>query len=73
MFGDPVLNEKKWSIEKLKRLTFKIGSGATPKGGRESYTSEGISLVRSMNVYKGYFEYNGLAHITEDQAREWIC
>ena len=70
MFGDPVLNPKKWNIEKLKTLTSKIGSGATPKGGRESYISEGISLVRSMNVYKGYFEYEGLAHITEDQARE---
>lgn len=70
MFGEPVLNPKKWNIEKLKTLTSKIGSGATPKGGRESYISEGISLVRSMNVYKGYFEYEGLAHITEDQARE---
>mgnify|MGYP002856747580 CR=1 FL=1 len=70
MFGDPVLNPKKWNIEKLKTLTSKIGSGATPKGGRESYISEGISLVRSMNVYKGYFEYDGLAHITEEQARE---
>ena len=70
MFGDPVLNPKKWNIEKLKTLTSKIGSGATPKGGRESYISEGISLVRSMNVYKGYFEYEGLAYITEDQARE---
>ena len=70
MFGDPVQNPKKWNIEKLKTLTSKIGSGATPKGGRESYISEGISLVRSMNVYKGYFEYEGLAHITEDQARE---
>ena len=70
MFGDPVLNPKKWNIEKLKTLTSKIGSGATPKGGRESYISEGVSLVRSMNVYKGYFEYEGLAHITEDQARE---
>ena len=70
MFGDPVLNPKKWNIEKLKTLTSKIGSGATPKGGRESYISEGISLVRSMNVYKGYFEYEGLAHITEEQARE---
>ena len=70
MFGDPVLNPKQWSVEKLKTLTSKIGSGATPKGGRESYISEGISLVRSMNVYKGYFEYDGLAHITEEQARE---
>ena len=70
MFGDPILNPKQWSVEKLKTLTSKIGSGATPKGGRESYISEGISLVRSMNVYKGYFEYDGLAHITEEQARE---
>ena len=70
MFGDPVLNPKQWSVEKLKTLTSKIGSGATPKGGRKSYISEGISLVRSMNVYKGYFEYDGLAHITEEQARE---
>ncbi len=70
MFGDPVLNPRKWNMEKLKTLTSKIGSGATPKGGRESYISEGISLVRSMNVYKGYFEYDGLAHITEEQARE---
>ena len=70
MFGDPVENPKQWNIVKLKSLTAKIGSGATPKGGRESYISEGISLVRSMNVYKGFFEYEGLAHITEAQAKE---
>ena len=70
MFGDPVDNPNKWEIKKLKSLTTKIGSGATPKGGRESYISEGISLVRSMNVYKGFFEYEGLAHITEAQAKE---
>lgn len=27
------------------------GSGATPKGGNERYKDEGISLIRSMNVY----------------------
>ena len=70
MFGDTVENPKQWIIEKLKSLTSKIGSGATPKGGRESYISEGISLVRSMNVYNGFFEYEGLAHITEAQAKE---
>ena len=70
MFGDPVENPKQWNIVKLKSLTAKIGSGATPKGGRESYISEGISLVRSMNVYKVFFEYEGLAHITEAQAKE---
>lgn len=70
MFGDPVLNPMNWPVMKLKSLTSKIGSGATPKGGRESYISEGIALVRSMNVYNGGFEYDGLAHITEEQAKE---
>jgi type I restriction enzyme, S subunit len=29
----------------------KIGSGATPRGGAEVYLTEGISLIRSQNVY----------------------
>ena len=68
MFGDPVTNEKGWEVKKLKDVTMKIGSGATPKGGDESYKSEGISLVRSMNVYNGMFKYNKLAYIDELQA-----
>lgn len=48
----------------------KIGSGATPKGGRESYCEEGISLIRSMNVYNNRFEYKDLAHITDKQAEQ---
>ena len=51
-------------------LTTKIGSGATPKGGRESYGTEGISLIRSMNVHNGYFEYKELAHISDEQAEK---
>lgn len=70
MFGDPELNPFGWVKYNLQTLTSKIGSGATPKGGRNSYISEGISLVRSMNVYKGYFDYEGLAHITDNQAEE---
>ena len=37
MFGDPITNEKGWEVKKLKNITSKIGSGATPKGGNESY------------------------------------
>ena len=57
-----------WEIFPLKELTSKIGSGATPKGGNASYKEQGISLIRSMNVYNGYFDYEGLAHIDEKQA-----
>ena len=68
MFGDPIANTKRWEIIPLVKAAEKIGSGATPKGGNSSYVSDGISLIRSMNVYNGYFSYNELAHITEDQA-----
>ena len=68
MFGDPVHNTKGWNTDTCKNLTSKIGSGATPKGGRESYGTEGISLIRSMNVYNKRFEYKDLAYITDEQA-----
>ncbi len=52
----------------LKEITSKIGSGATPSGGRNSYISDGISLVRSLNVHNANFVYEDLAHINEEQA-----
>ena len=70
MFGDPVLNSFGWCRVSLSEVTSKIGSGATPKGGKESYRSEGISLIRSMNVHDGKFKYKDLAHITEKQAKQ---
>ena len=70
MFGDPVKNSMRWKTAPLKNVTSKIGSGATPKGGKESYQTEGITLIRSMNVHDGRFEYKDLAHITEEQAEQ---
>ena len=51
------------AIYKLKDICLKIGSGATPKGGKEAYCDEGISLIRSQNVLDFTFSYDGLAHI----------
>lgn len=68
MFGDPVLNDKEWEVKRLEKLTSKIGSGSTPKGGEASYKKEGICLIRSMNVYDSRFVYKGLAFIDEEQA-----
>jgi type I restriction enzyme S subunit len=70
MFGDPVRNDKGWGIVKLMDITTKIGSGATPKGGKESYQDEGVSLIRSMNVHNGVFKYEQLAHINDEQAKQ---
>lgn len=70
MFGDPVINSKAWPIDKLKKLTTKIGSGSTPKGGKESYYSEGISLIRSLNIHDNFFKIKDLAFIDDDQAKK---
>ena len=70
MFGNPVSNPMNWSKMILKELSTKIGSGATPKGGKESYGTEGISLIRSMNVHNGVFEYKDLAYISNEQAEK---
>ena len=70
MFGAPISNPKEWPQLLLKELTTKIGSGATPKGGNASYKKEGISLIRSMHVYNGYFDYEDLAYIDEEQAKK---
>ena len=70
MFGDPISNNFGWKQGLLSEVTSKIGSGATPRGGKESYQTEGITLIRSMNVYDGRFEYKDLAHITNEQAEQ---
>jgi type I restriction enzyme S subunit len=68
MFGDPVKNEKGWEFLELKKCTTKIGSGSTPRGGKESYKDSGISLIRSMNIYDNQFKYENLAFISDEQA-----
>ncbi len=65
-----VFENGNWETKTLKELTTKIGSGATPRGGQESYKSEGISLVRSMNVHDWEFKERNLAFIDEKQAKE---
>lgn len=52
----------------LKDITTKIGSGATPRGGNNSYKNSGILLIRSLNVYDFKFEYDDLAFIDDEQA-----
>lgn len=70
IFGNPVINEKGWELKMCKEITSKIGSGSTPSGGNKNYKEEGISLIRSMNVYDGYFEFKDLAYIDEKQAEK---
>jgi len=60
-----------WNTVLLKDVSIKIGSGATPKGGKKSYIDNGkYSLIRSQNIFDDKFDYNGLAYINKHQAKE---
>lgn len=70
MFGDPVTNPKGWLLAPLVEKTVKIGSGSTPTGGETAYRTDGISLIRSLNVRDGEFTLKDLAHISDEQAKK---
>lgn len=68
MFGDPV-DDNVWPRIALGELCSKLGSGATPRGGKSAYKNEGTPLVRSMNVHNGRFVWKDLAFIDDEQAK----
>jgi restriction endonuclease S subunit len=55
-------------IRKLKDLTSKIGSGATPRGGEAVYQNSGVTLIRSQNVHDAKFVHEGLVAINDAAA-----
>ena len=57
-----------WRRAQLAEISTKIGSGFTPRGGEASYLLEGVTLIRSMNVYDDSFEDSHLAFLSEEQA-----
>ena len=60
-----------WRTVKLGDVCTKIGSGATPRGGKDVYLPEGpYALIRSQNVYNDGFHREGLAFIGEHHADE---
>jgi len=61
---------EEWKEYELGELITLIGSGATPKGGRDSYLGGNIALIRSQNVLDFSFSKLGLAYINEVQAEK---
>ncbi len=58
-----------WKSLHLGKSCIKIGSGATPRGGKESYLEKGpMALIRSQNIYNDGFTPLGLAYISYEQA-----
>jgi len=55
---------------KLGKFCLKIGSGATPRGGKDAYKGGATSLIRSQNIYNDGFHRNGIVYIDDSQAAE---
>ncbi|MDE0262778.1 MAG: restriction endonuclease subunit S [Bryobacterales bacterium] len=60
-----------WVSMNLGLVCTKIGSGATPRGGKDVYLPTGpYALIRSQNVLNDGFLHEGLAYIGEQHASE---
>ena len=60
-----------WREMTLGDVCTKIGSGATPRGGRDVYVQDGpYTLIRSQNVYNDGFHRDGLVFIGDNHADE---
>lgn len=59
-----------WKTYRLGDICKKIGSGATPRGGKVNYLDSGISFIRSQNVYNLRFQMEGLVFIGEEAAQK---
>ena len=57
---------RKWNVCALKLLTTKIGSGKTPSGGAEVYTTEGVMFLRSQNVHNTGLEIDSVSFISNE-------
>lgn len=76
LFPDKLVSDERgeipfgWHFRPLAKVTTKIGSGATPRGGSAVYVPQGTAFIRSQNVLDHEFEWNGLARITDEAAQQ---
>ena len=55
-----------WVWCRLGDVSSKIGSGSTPKGGKDVYVDEGIPFFRSQNIYEDGLRLDDVAYISEE-------
>lgn len=65
MFGDPVINNKKWTSMNLQEISIKITSGNTPQGGSRVYINHGVLFIRSQNVWNNRLDLDDVVYISE--------
>lgn len=61
---------KGWEWVILEQLVTKIGSGSTPRGGKEAYVIDGIPFLRSQNIWNSGLRTDDVAFISEETHRK---
>jgi type I restriction enzyme, S subunit len=61
-----------WNASRIGTFATKVGSGATPRGGKSVYLDSRVShaLIRSQHVFDRRFENTGLAFISKQHSDE---
>ncbi len=59
-----------WPMVELGEALMSVGSGVTPRGGKETYVQEGILFIRSQNVLFGMCDFSDAAYITPETHEE---
>jgi type I restriction enzyme S subunit len=59
-----------WRAIRLKYVVSRIGSGKTPKGGGEVYSSSGIVFIRSQNIHFNQLRLDDVVYISEELDRD---
>jgi len=59
-----------WEFSRLSRITTKIGSGSTPRGGAQAYVKAGIPFLRSQNVWNDGIRLDDVAYISEEMNKD---
>ena len=69
MFGDPIANEKGWSIKKLGDLSTKVTDGVHAK---PDYVTQGKPFISVVNVTKGFVNFDNCKFVSETDYEKMI-
>jgi type I restriction enzyme, S subunit len=62
----PYILPKEWEWAILEQLVLKIGSGSTPRGGKDSYVPDGIPFLRSQNIWNHGLRLDDVVFISKE-------
>ena len=55
-----------WQELKIEKLSSKVGSGVTPRGGASVYTANGIKFIRSQNVHFSGLKLSDVVYVSQE-------